>query len=69
MGLFGNKKNAAGKPDNYAEFRISMNSSGKVTDPPQDTFLIREDCEFNAVYAAEKKHPHMKVCKVEKVTN
>ncbi|MBQ6292960.1 MAG: hypothetical protein IJK77_03685 [Lachnospiraceae bacterium] len=65
MGLFGNKKK--NKEPQYQTFRISMNTSGKAADGATETLIIREDCEFNAIRAAEKQRPRLKVCKSERI--
>ena len=64
MGLFGNKKE---KIRQLQEYRIDMNTSGKLADGVTKSVVVREDCEFNAIWAAEKENPRLKVCRSEKV--
>ena len=42
-----------------------MTPDGKLSDKAT-VVEIEEDCEFNAIWEAEKKNPHMKVAKCEK---
>ena len=49
------------------KFRIYMTSDGKIKEDGKATVVeIEEDCEFNAVWAAEHQYPRLKVAKVEK---
>ena len=62
MGLF----NKGAKTENkLTKFRITMTPDGKLSDKAT-VVEIEEDCEFNAIWEAEKKNPHMKVAKCEK---
>ena len=66
MGIFGNKEKR-NKASQFQEYRIDMNTSGKLADGVTKSVVIREDCEFNAIWAAEKENPRLKVCRSEKV--
>ena len=64
MGLFGKNKKA--REIRQEEYRVYMNSSGKKADGPKETVIVRDESEFMAVRAAEKKFPHLKVYWIEK---
>ena len=67
MALFGKKTEKKKKTRELQAYRIDMNTSGRLADGVTKSVVIREDCEFNAIWAAEKENPRLKVCRSEKV--
>ena len=64
MGLF---HKGGKKEKQLTKYRITMTVDGKLHEDSKPTVVeIEEDCEFNAIWEAEKKNPHMKVAKCEK---
>ena len=65
MGLFHKKE--AKQENHLTNFRIYMTPDGKIGENSKPTVVeIKEDCEFNAVWTAERQKTNLKVAKVEK---